>query len=241
MNTEIKIFKLVSGEEIIGTLESTGENTIKVGKPMIFYTSTMLDNKGVPYEMTILRDWMARSEEKIVEIPMHQVSVSFKPNEKTLELYFMELEKGSMKQEIVGGDQFFESSEDKMQMFDDILDDFLNNINNLMDGDFPTNNPPPSKKKKKKKQKNAPELDPTNLANLMPDELKERPMIYLSMVIPPEAIMNLITSGVLEPEQLLAMIDEVKKKKKFTGDEKGRKDFGNKFSDWNPDPKSDDY
>jgi hypothetical protein len=27
----------------------------------------------------------------------------------------------------------------------------------------------------------------------------------------------------------------------ITGDEKDRGDFGNKLSDWNPDPKSDDY
>ena len=61
------------------------------------------------------------------------------------------------------------------------------------------------------------------------------------MVIPPEAIMNLITSGILEPDMLLKMIDEIKKRNKFTGDEKGREDFGNQFSDWNPDPLSDDY
>jgi hypothetical protein len=241
MNNEIKIFKLVSGEEIIGTLENTGENTLTISKPMIFYTSTMLDNKGTPYEMTILRDWMARSEIKVAEIPIHQISVSFVPNEKTLELYSLELTKGSMSEEIVDGNNLFNSTEDKMQIFDEILDDFINNINDLMEGDIPQDLPPPTKKKKKKKQRSNPQIDPANLANLMPDELKERPMIYLSMVIPPEAIMNLITSGVLEPEQLLAMIDEVKKKKKFTGDEKGRKDFGNKFSDWNPDPKSDDY
>jgi hypothetical protein len=239
MSNEIKIFKLVSGEEIIGTLESSGESTFKISQPMIFYTSTMLDNKGNPYEMTILRDWMARSELKVAEIPVHQVSVSFTPNEKTLELYSMELSKGSMKEEIIGGDSFFGSNEEKLQMFDDILDDFINNINDLIEGEQPMEPQPPTKKKKKKKQN--PSVDPVNLANLMPDELKDRPMIYLSMVIPPEAIMNLMTSGILEPEQLLAMIDEVKKKKKFTGDEKGRKDFGNKFSDWNPDPNSDDY
>ena len=66
-------------------------------------------------------------------------------------------------------------------------------------------------------------------------------MIYLNMVIPPEAIMNLISAGILDPEMIQTMIDQVKKKAKFTGDEKTRKDFGNKFSDWNPDPKSDDY
>ena len=53
--------------------------------------------------------------------------------------------------------------------------------------------------------------------------------------------MNLITAGVIEPQVLLNMIDEVKKRNRFTGDEKNRKDFGNNFSDWNPDPNSGDY
>jgi hypothetical protein len=53
--------------------------------------------------------------------------------------------------------------------------------------------------------------------------------------------MNMITSGVIKPQVLLDMIEEVKKRNRFTGDEKDRKDFGDKFSDWNPDPNSEDY
>jgi hypothetical protein len=73
------------------------------------------------------------------------------------------------------------------------------------------------------------------------EKMNGQEMIYMSMVFPPEMIMNLITSGILDPRDLQKMIKEVKKKNKFTGDEKDRKDFGNKFSDWNPDPNSDDY
>lgn len=73
------------------------------------------------------------------------------------------------------------------------------------------------------------------------EKMEEKQMIYMSMVFPPEMIMNLITSGILDPRDIQKMIKEVKKKNKFTGDEKERKDFGNKFSDWNPDPNSDDY
>jgi hypothetical protein len=73
------------------------------------------------------------------------------------------------------------------------------------------------------------------------EKMDGKQMIYMSMVFPPEMIMNLITSGILDPRDIQKMIKEVKKKNKFTGDEKERKDFGNKFSDWNPDPNSDDY
>ena len=76
---------------------------------------------------------------------------------------------------------------------------------------------------------------------MIPKELRDRPMIYLNMIIPPEAIMNLISSGVLDADVIQKIIDETKKKNNFTGDEKSRGDFGNKLSDWNPDPQSDDY
>lgn len=250
MSTNIKIFKLVSGEEIIGNLESVEESSFKVSKPMVFYTSTMLDHRGLPYDITILKDWMARSEEKVADIPKQQVSISFSPNEKTIELYSLELTKDQSKEEIVPGSSIFGSNSDvKMDIFTEIFDDFIENVSNLMDdngdSDYPPPLPPlPSPKSRKKKKKKQPKLPPVNeldISNFIPDELKQRPMIYLSMVIPPEALMNLMTAGVLDPDQLLAMIEEVKKKNKFTGDEKKREDFGSKFSDWNPDPKSDDY
>ena len=76
----------------------------------------------------------------------------------------------------------------------------------------------------------------------MSDESElERQRIMMQLYIPAEAIMNMVTSGLLEPTVLLDMVKEVKKRNKFTGDEKDRGDFGTKFSDWNPDPKSDDY
>ena len=116
----------------------------------------------------------------------------------------------------------------------------MNNINDLIDQVPP---PPQRKRKKKRKTRREPPMDESELdmSDLIPDELKERPMIYLSMVIPPECIMNLMTAGILDPEHLLEMIKEVKKKNNFTGDEKNREDFGSKFTDWNPDPKSSDY
>jgi hypothetical protein len=70
---------------------------------------------------------------------------------------------------------------------------------------------------------------------------KDRHMILMQFYIPSEAIMNLLTSGMLDPKVLKRMIKDVKKKNNFTGDETDRADFGNKSSDWNPDPQSDDY
>jgi hypothetical protein len=239
MSTNIKVFKLVSGDEIIGSLiESQDDSIIKINQPMIFRTSTMMDNKGYPYDVTILKDWMIRSDVKIAEIPKVQVSTVFSPNEKTMNLYSLELKRLSEtpSEEIV-------KAEDVMDNFigaDSTINDIMDNFINAMD-EFADYQPSKNNSKKKKKKKPAKQQEELNLESFIPDELKKRPMIYLSMVIPPEAIMNLVTAGILDPDQLLAMIEEVKKENKFTGDEKKRKDFGNKFSDWNPDPESHDY
>ena len=54
-------------------------------------------------------------------------------------------------------------------------------------------------------------------------------------------IMNMITAGILNPKDLGKIIKQVKKDNKFTGDQTKRKDFGNKWTDWNPDIHGDEY
>lgn len=237
MSTEIKVFKLVNGDEIIGNIIDSNDSIFKINNPMIFRTSTVMDNRGYPYDVTILKDWMIRSDDKIAEIHKNQVSLIFSPNEKTIKLYNLELDRmeNSPEEQIInadGPDSPFESTPEND--LTNMLDDFMDEIHGIMKDNQKHN-------QKKKKRKKLPKVDEVSFESMIPDELKKRPMIYLSMVIPPEAIMNLMTAGILDPEQLLGMIKEIKKANKFTGDEKKRKDFGNKFSDWNPDPESPDY
>ena len=235
MNKNTKIFKLVSGEEIIGNLlNNDNDSVLKIENPMVFKTTTMLDTRGVPHDVTILKDWMLRSNEKIADLAKEQVSISFNPNEKTLELYNIEMSKNNISpQEILDAGSV---KDNFMNPLDEIMDSYMSNLIDLAKQEQPRR-----RKAKKKRRQPEPEQDEMSLESLIPNELKERPMIYLSMVIPPECIMNLMTAGILDPEQLLEMINEVKKKNNFTGDEKKREDFGNKLSDWNPDPKSTDY
>ena len=235
MSKNTKIFKLVSGEEIIGNLlNNDNDSVLKIENPMVFKTTTMLDTRGVPHDVTILKDWMLRSNEKIADLAKEQVSISFNPNEKTLELYNIEISKNNISpQEILDVGSV---KDNFMNPLDEIMDSYMSNLIDLAKQEQPRR-----RKAKKKRRQPEPEQDELSLESLIPNELKERPMIYLSMVIPPECIMNLMTAGILDPEQLLEMINEVKKKNNFTGDEKKREDFGNKLSDWNPDPKSTDY
>jgi hypothetical protein len=235
MSTDIKVFKLVSGDEIIGDMvESNDSSMFKINKPMIFRTTTMMDNKGYPYDVTILKDWLIRTEDKTAEIPKNQTLLVFSPNEQTVKLYNLELKrlKDNPSEEIIKSNDIFDEFTDNKSVTD-VLEDFMNEVNEIVSEKQQSH--------KKRKRKKMSKSDEIGMDSLIPDELKKRPMIYLSMVIPPEAIMNLISAGIIDPEQLLIMIDEVKKANKFTGDEKKRKDFGNKFSDWNPDPESPDY
>jgi hypothetical protein len=239
MSTNLKVFKLVSGDEIIGDLlEGSEDNIIKINKPMIFRTSTVIDPKGYPYDVTILKDWLVRTDTKIAEIPKAQVSLMFNPNEQTTKLYDLEIKRleENPSEELLKGHDIMGDLPIKDEI-NDLMDEFMDAMTDIANEKIEEQYQP-QKKKKRKKQPKTEEID---LSAIIPDELKKRPMIYLSMVIPPEAIMNLVTAGILDPEQLLSMIDEVKKANKFTGDEKKRKDFGNKFSDWNPDPESPDY
>ena len=190
MSTNIKVFKLVSGDEIIGSLiESQDDSIIKINQPMIFRTSTMMDNKGYPYDVTILKDWMIRSDVKIAEIPKVQVSTVFSPNEKTMNLYSLELKRLSEtpSEEIVKAVDVMDNFIGADSTINDIMDNFINAMDEFADYQPSKNN-----SKKKKKKKPAKQQEELNLESFIPDEKK-------------------------------------------------RKDFGNKFSDWNPDPESHDY
>ena len=128
-----------------------------------------------------------------------------------------------------------------MTQFANFLE-YLINSSDLLNNTTPKFPSPKSgSRKKSKKAKNKIKKEEPLPMDMEDESELDRHMIMMQLYIPAEAIMNLITSGIIKPETLLDMIDEVKKRNKFTGDEKKREDFGSKFTDWNPDPKSDDY
>ena len=71
----------------------------------------------------------------------------------------------------------------------------------------------------------------------------------MSMMLPPEALMTLVEAGIIDEEDVLDLIESLNgnfnnKKSKYTGDDEKRQkeeDFGNRWTDWNPDPLSDEY
>jgi hypothetical protein len=238
-----QLIKLAGGEELIGDTSKLEDGSYVIKRPMVFRTTTIMDPRGQPYDVTTLKDWLIRSVVKESIIHPTQVTFISEPTKKTIKMYELELKR---EEEI---DSLFVDLESKnpedQDQFNMTFDELMKNI--MGSPDFVDKRPKPSKKGKRTKlptqpqRNNIEDMGLDDMSKMLPDELKDRPMVYLSMIIPPEAIMNLITSGVLDPEQLQTIIEEVKKSNKFTGDEKKREDFGSKFSDWNPDPKSDDY
>lgn len=232
-----KILKLSNGEELIADVEEQSDSFL-IHNPMVFLTSTMSDMSGVPVDVTFLKDWLNNSDNKSINIQKDRVFAITDAGKKTAEYYDMEKKKNDSDQKEISDEEMknFIENVDKMVegLFQAKQEEEMNNYDESTPYEEYEEQLERKRRKKRKKKKESP-------FNMIPKEFQERPMIYLNMVIPPEALMNLISAGILDVEMIQTMVDEVKKKNKFTGDEKTRKDFGNKFSDWNPDPKSDDY
>ena len=73
-------------------------------------------------------------------------------------------------------------------------------------------------------------------------------IVYMNLVFSPNVILKLLKSGMLKRSDLGKIINELTDGNgegmsvdKFTSKNKKKEDFGNKWTDWNPDPKSNDY
>jgi len=236
----LKILKLRSGEEIIGQILEENESTVKIFQPMFFNIVQSFDDEGNPCDITTIHDWLVNTDDKNVSLPMNHVAFISEPNKNTKKLYEIEsvkeFDKDSYKTTVEQNEKTPTSPMKMTEKDADVFGMFLEQlINQSMD-----NMPPPASHKEIPKKRRKPKKE--YLPPDMTDESElDRHMIMMQLYIPAEAIMNMVTSGLLDPKVLLDMIKEVKKRNKFTGDEKDRGDFGTKFTDWNPDPKSDDY
>lgn len=227
----LKILKLRSGEEIACQVLNETENHMVVFQPMIFKTNSTYDLNGKSIDITTLHDWLINTDNKKVEIPLNHIAFVSEPNKETSNLYEMEsLKEFSPKQTTIEENKM--DIQEETTLLQNILNDLFSNSSSMLDELSP---PPKPRKKRKSSKKFALPPDMTDENEL------DRHMIMMQLYIPAESIMNLITSGIIEPNVLLDMIKEVKKRNRFTGDEKDRKDFGNNFTDWNPDPNSKDY
>jgi len=238
-----KILKLKSGEELISHVTEKNKRTMVLTRPMVFRTTTLMDNIGRPYDMTLLKDWLIHTTSQQIEIPKTHIASMLDPTDTTFKLYDMEMKRLDV------------LPEDRKQLTEEEANTLLKKLNknkktitdeeilNQIFGDLFHEMEEMGSDAYNKLQSME---EPMNPHMPFPEEEEEidfikRPMIYISMMLPPEALMNLMNAGILDPKQLSKIAKKVKKDNKFTGDEKTHPNYGNRWTDWCPDPNSNDY
>lgn len=239
--TRYKIMKLKSGEEIIARISNSNEKKITLERPMCFRSLMIQDYYGTPKEILVMKNWIPLSVENNIDIPTDHVVSFMNPSPDAISLYEAEKEKEDSRSKLtefkketkIDDDEEFKKMmkflSDNTQRLDDALKDL-------------------EKTDEKKPQ----------------DKQNKDDMIFMNMMFPPEMLVDLIESDLIDPEIFGEMYKDIKRTKKkkpsspnnkkapkkglsegssskYTGDQKDHKDFGNRWTDWNPDLSSEDY
>tara|TARA_R100000458_G_C8277099_1_gene252546 strand:- start:427 stop:1113 length:687 start_codon:yes stop_codon:yes gene_type:complete len=223
MKNSYRILKLRSGEELIAELRGESNNKLILQRPMIFKSIVIPDPFGKQKEITILKNWLSHTNEIQTKIPKDFIATYLKPDNDVVELYDLEKEKQDKdlnpKRKIIDTkkDNPFSSEEPKKldDMTPEDLNDFLNMVKREMD-----ENPDAFEDEQ----------------SLMPPNMKN--FINMSIFLPPEALLSLVDAGLLDIEDVNALIDSMRNDN-YKGNDKKRQteeDFGTDWKDWSPDP-----
>ena len=235
MKTPYRILKLRSGEEIIAKLMGEQKGKIIVERPMIFMTKLVMDPySGRQRELTILRNWLSHTAEIQTKIPKDYIATYLIPDNTVMELYALEKEKEDV-------DPIDPSITNLTETMKKDLNSEMKSINDMLPDDFQNL----MDMVRDAVEKN-PELWPEFLENPEPEQDTINPhqpknYISMSMFLPPEALISLVDSGIIDEEDLVSLIENINgSKKEYKGDDKNRQadeDFGNDWQDWSPDLK----
>lgn len=239
---QYKIMKLRSGEEIISRISNSNDKKITVERPMCFRSIMMQDPYGVPKDILIMKNWIPLSVDNHIDIPKDHIVSYINPNPDAISLYESEKEREDTKSKLtefkkqnpLDDDEEFKKMMKFLSENTQKLDEMMNDIEKVDE-------------KKPQEKKN------------------DEDMIFMNMMFPPEMLIDLIESDLIDPEVFGEMYKDIKKSRKkkpshpkgkkaapkkgfsegnstkFTGDQSDHKDFGNRWTDWNPDLSSEDY
>ena len=226
MEKSYRILKLRSGEELIANLRGESNNKLIIERPMIFKSIIIPDPFGKQKEITILKNWLSHTNEIQTKIPKDFIATYLKPDSDVVELYNLEKEKQDTdlnpKRKIIDtkkDNQFTEEPKKMDDMTPEELNDFLTKVKQELD-------------------ENLEIFEDEQL--LMPPNMKN--FINMSIFLPPEALLSLVDAGLLDVEDVNALINSMKNEDNYKGNDKKRQDendFGMDWRDWSPDP--DDY
>ena len=222
-----KIIKLKSGEDIIGTVRANKDGSIKVYNPMIFKSVVQSDLFGNMKELFMLKNWLLLSDDKLAVIHKDAINTIIGASKDATSLYEMEKIKKEMPKQKAKKPETTKPphTNDGIDPFDLIE----KHIQDLLE-----------KGEKSYEQ----DSNVKDLAKRKPDDK----MVFMNMVFSPEIIVELLRSGILDRKDFGEMLNQITNEngegmnpQKYTGNKKNKKDMGNNWTDWNPDPLSDDY
>jgi len=224
MSSSYRVLKLQSGEEIIAKIKGKEGEKIILENPMIFTTQLRSTPFGQTQEITFLKDWLANIKKDTVKIPENFIVTWNAPTSDVSKLYDAERKNKSM-----GDSRKTLKDQDQKNPMDKILEDLKKleqqideSERSMEDQDMKTPFPP------------FPIDTPNN-------------SIFMSMMLPPDFIKNLIDEGYLDmddidfPENDIGDFYEEINDHQYTGEDVDDPDYGNRWTDWNPDPLSDEY
>ena len=223
-----KIIKLRSGEDLVGSVRVGRDGNIKIHRPMLFKSMVQHDIFGGMKELFMLKNWLILSEEKVASIPKEAINTIVNASKEVCSLYEIELLKENEK-----------PLSPKKASMDDLLPPLDPNEDPL---DMLSKHVQEMMEKADKRYEQ--ESNSKEFAKPKPDDK----MIFMNMVFSPDVIIQLLRSGILDRKELGEMVDQITNEngegmnpQKYTGKRKDKKDLGNKWTDWNADPSSDDY
>ena len=224
MSSSYRVLKLQSGEEIIAKVKGKEGEKIILENPMIFTTQLRSTPFGQTQEITFLKDWLANIKKDTVKIPENFIVTWNAPTSDVSKLYDAERKNKSMR-------DFKKTPKDQNQSnpIDKILEDL--------------------KKLEKQIDESERSMEDPGMKTPFPPFPIDTPnnSIFMSMMLPPDFIKNLIDEGYLDmddidfPENDIGDFYEEINDHQYTGEDVDDPDYGNRWTDWNPDPLSDEY
>lgn len=190
METTCRLFKLRSGEEVLGLLSGENDSTISILKPMVIKTHISPDPLGVTREITVLRNWLEFTDQEYIDLPRDHIASVLMPSESTVVLYQKSVRteenyKESLRQAEEKKKEIMQNPDSLQDMFKSLFDEIIE-----MDSEPPINNPiakPPSMP--------FPFMNPnTNVG------------MFFS--IPPDIFQEMIENGLLDFDMFGALKDE---------------------------------
>ena len=211
MNSSYRVLKLKSGEEIIAKIKGKKEGKVVLEKPMVFKTTTRNDMFGHSKEITFLKNWLSNTASDVTAIPENFIISWLVPSQDVTRLYDMERNNKKPR-------NTKEMPETNDSLYSkEVLNKILEELKN-MDNNESINNSP---------------FNPFDMGDKF---------VFMHMMLPPDIVKEMFEEGLLDFDMMNEEdFSEEINEDKYTGEQTNDPDYGNRWTDWNPDPFTEEY